>query len=114
MQGIGASILSTLIVVVVIIFGILASLIISKILSKVQNTIEREIYIEKIAKGYNISKEAIYAEVNKLIYSKSKEDKVLESKEIRKIKKPILEPELEQWMMEHDLEPVIKALTGVR
>ena len=59
---------------------------ISKILSKVQNTIEREIYIEKIAKGYNISKEAIYAEVNKLIYSKSKEDKVLESKEIRKIK----------------------------
>ena len=59
---------------------------ISKILSKVQNTIEREIYIEKIAKGYNISKEAIYAEVNKLIYSQSKEDKVLESKEIRKIK----------------------------
>ena len=34
MQGIGASILSTLIVVAVIIFGILASLIISKILSK--------------------------------------------------------------------------------
>lgn len=59
---------------------------ISKILSKVQNTIEREIYIEKIAKGYNISKEAIYAEVNKLIYSQSKEDKVLESKEIRKTK----------------------------
>ena len=59
---------------------------ISKILSKVQNTIEREIYIEKIAKGYNISKEAIYAEVNKLIYSRVKEDKVLESKEIRKIK----------------------------
>lgn len=35
-------------------------------------------------------------------------------KEIRRIKKPILEPELEQWMMEHNLEPVIKALTGVR
>ncbi len=59
---------------------------ISKILSKVGNTIEREIYIEKIAKGYNISKEAIYAEVNKLIYSQSKEEKVLENKEIRKIK----------------------------
>ena len=41
---------------------------IAKILSKVENTMEREIYIEKIAKGYNISKEAIYAEVNKLIY----------------------------------------------
>ena len=32
---------------------------IAKILAKVDNTIEREIYIEKIAKRYNISKEAI-------------------------------------------------------
>ena len=35
---------------------------IAKILSKVENTMEREIYIEKIAKGYNISKEALFAE----------------------------------------------------
>lgn len=62
---------------------------IAKILAKVGNTIEREVYIEKIAKGYNISKEAIYAEVNKLIYANSKEDKILESKnkEIRQIKR---------------------------
>ena len=62
---------------------------IAKILSKVQNTIEREIYIEKISKGYNISKEAIYAEVNKLIYSNSKGDKILQSKtqEIKHIKR---------------------------
>ena len=61
---------------------------IAKILSKVENTIEREIYIEKIAKGYNISKEAIYAEVNKLIYAGSKGDKILQNqrKEIRHIK----------------------------
>ena len=61
---------------------------IAKILSKVENTIEREIYIEKIAKGYNISKEAIYAEVNKLIYAGAKEDKILQNqrKEIRHIK----------------------------
>ena len=60
---------------------------IAKILSKVENTMEREIYIEKIAKGYNISKEAIYAEVNKLIYVGVKEDKTLQNKnrEIRKI-----------------------------
>ena len=38
----------------------------------------REIYIEKIAKGYNISKEAIYAEVNKIQYSNRKSSKVLE------------------------------------
>ena len=60
---------------------------IAKILSKVENTMEREIYIEKIAKGYNISKEAIYAEVNKLIYVGTKEDKISQNKkrEIRSI-----------------------------
>ncbi len=52
---------------------------IAKILSKVENTMEREVYIEKIAKGYNISKEAIYAEVNKLIYAGTKNDKILQS-----------------------------------
>jgi len=55
---------------------------IAKILSKVENTMEREIYIEKIAKGYNISKEAIYAEVNKLIYVGTKGDKILQNKKI--------------------------------
>ena len=53
---------------------------IAKILAKVDNTMEREIYIEKIAKGYNISKEAIYAEVNKLIYTSSKADNLLQGK----------------------------------
>ena len=51
---------------------------IAKLISKVENTMEREIYIEKIAKGYNISKEAIYAEVNKLQYSNRKDKKILE------------------------------------
>ena len=60
---------------------------IAKILPKVENTMEREIYIEKIAKGYNISKEAIYAEVNKLIYVGTKEDKISQNKnrEIRSV-----------------------------
>ena len=51
---------------------------IAKLISKIENTMEREIYIEKIAKGYNISKEAIYAEVNKIQYSNRKSSKVLE------------------------------------
>lgn len=55
---------------------------IAKILSKVENTMEREIYIEKIAKGYNISKEALFAEINKLIYASTKGEKVLQSKKI--------------------------------
>lgn len=56
---------------------------ISQILSKVESTIEREIYIEKIAKGYNISKEAIYAEVNKLIYRNSRNEETLQKKIIQ-------------------------------
>ena len=41
---------------------------IAKLISKIDNNIEREVYIEKISKEYEISKEAIYAEVNKLTY----------------------------------------------
>ncbi len=51
---------------------------IAKLIAKVDNTIEREVYIEKIAKEYDISKEAIYGEVNKLMYSTHKSEKVLE------------------------------------
>lgn len=51
---------------------------IAKLISKVENNIEREVYIEKISKSYDISKEAIYAEVNKLVYSNVKSDKILE------------------------------------
>ncbi len=42
---------------------------ITKIFSNVDNKIEREIYIDKISEQYNISKEAIYAEVNKVSYN---------------------------------------------
>ena len=51
---------------------------ISKLIAKIDNNIEREIYIEKISKAYNISKEAIYSEVNKLTYKNVKSEKILE------------------------------------
>ena len=51
---------------------------IANLISKIDNTMEREIYIEKIAKGYNISKEAIFAQVNKLKYSGNQDKKILE------------------------------------
>ena len=54
---------------------------IAKILSEVDNSMEREVYVEKISKGYNISKEAIYAEINKKLYSNnSANPKVLEAR----------------------------------
>lgn len=73
---------------------------IAKILGGVENRIEQEIYIDKISRDYNISKEAIYAQINKNEYSKNKGSKILESSTARK---PILKeqrtqinPELEK------------------
>ena len=61
---------------------------ISKLISTVENNMEREVYIENIAKAYNISKEAIYAQVNKLKYSNINGEKILEKpKVVTKIKK---------------------------
>lgn len=56
---------------------------IAKILSKVDNNMEKEIYVDKISREYGISKEAIYGEINKLIYSKSSEKKLLERAPIK-------------------------------
>ena len=41
---------------------------IAKILSNVDNNIEREVYIDRISKVYEISKNAIVSEVDKLLY----------------------------------------------
>lgn len=51
---------------------------IAKLIAKIDNTIEQEIYIEKLSKGYNISKEAIFGQVNKLQYSSRIQTKNLE------------------------------------
>lgn len=53
---------------------------ISKILSEINNTIEREIYVDKISKTYQISKEAINAEINKRIYKTEAKIQTLERK----------------------------------
>ena len=51
---------------------------IAKVLSKINNEIEREVYIDKIQKEYQISKEAIYAEISKLENSNTAGNKILE------------------------------------
>lgn len=56
----------------------------SKLLSQIENKLERQIYIDKIAEQNQISKEALYAEVNKLVYDNSVNEKILEKS------KPIL------------------------
>lgn len=51
---------------------------IAKLIAKIDNSMEREVYIENISKTYDVSKEAIYAEVNKLAYADNKGQKILE------------------------------------
>lgn len=53
---------------------------IAKILAKISNQMEREIYISKISKEYQISQEAIQAEVNKLLFAGNIGSKKLEKK----------------------------------
>ena len=52
---------------------------IAKLVSTVNNRMEQEVYIDKISREYNISKESIYAEINKLNYSRNQGKKTLES-----------------------------------
>ena len=57
---------------------------IAKILSATDNKIEQEIYIDRISKEYEISKEAIYAQINKLQYGKRQE--VTKPETVKKLK----------------------------
>ena len=51
---------------------------VAKILAKVDNNMEREVYIDKISLEYKVSKDAIYAEINKLLYANNKSEQELE------------------------------------
>lgn len=58
---------------------------IAKILSKVSSKIEQEVYIDKISKEYSISKEAIYAQINKIEYANSVGSKTLEQSKPKRL-----------------------------
>lgn len=74
---------------------------IAKELAKVNNSIEKEVYIDKIALDYKISKEAIYAEINKIIYAKNNNNKLVEKKTM--VVKPKIDDEQEKIS-----EPILK------
>ena len=65
---------------------------IAKELSKIDNDIEKEVYVDKIALDYKISKEAIYAEINKILYQKNPNDK--KTSQRKNIIKPEAKPQL--------------------
>ncbi|MBR6033691.1 MAG: DNA primase [Clostridia bacterium] len=57
---------------------------IAKILVPIDNRIEQEVYIDKISGEYKISKEAIYAQINKLKYGNNNPEKALTKKPIKR------------------------------
>lgn len=74
---------------------------VSKLISNIDSKIEREIYIDKIAENNGISKEAIFAEVNKLLYSRKDVNQIL-TKPINKIEKGELLPEVDKTELERE------------
>lgn len=75
---------------------------IAKLIAKIDNSIEQEIYIEKISKGYNISKESIFGQVNKLQYAGRITSKVLENN------KPVVNYKKDKISQSEISEDVIK------
>ena len=75
---------------------------IAKLIAKIDNTIEQEIYIEKLSKGYNISKEAIFGQVNKLQYANKSQINNLEKT------KPVVIHKKEQKVDNNVSEETIK------
>ena len=57
---------------------------VAKILSRVESMVEQEVYIDKIAKDYMVSKEAIYAQINKLNNKNQNSKKALEMPKINR------------------------------
>ena len=51
---------------------------VARILAKVENNMEREVYVDKISLEYKGSKDAIYAEINKILFANNKSEKRLE------------------------------------
>ncbi len=85
---------------------------IAKLIAKVDNTMEREVYIEKIAKEYDISKEAIYAEVNKLMYAGKKSEKILDKAKPVINHKKIEEKQISQVIKKRENTVISILLTG--
>lgn len=55
---------------------------IAKELAKINSDLEKEVYVDKIAFDYKISKEAIYAEINKLTHGKNQSEKILNKRTV--------------------------------
>ena len=66
---------------------------------------------EKVAKWTEATTKRLGACYKTMLFEAGVTDK---GKDTRKILKPIFDPMMERWLMDHDMEYCVKALTGVR
>ena len=66
---------------------------------------------EKVAKWTDVTTKRLGACYKTLLFEAGLTDK---GKDLRKILKPILDPAMERWLLDQNMEYYIKALTGVR
>lgn len=71
----------------------------------------RQLQDEKVAEWTDATLKRLGACYKTLLYEAGMTDK---GKECRKILKPILDPVMANWLKDHDMELMVKALTGVR
>jgi hypothetical protein len=66
---------------------------------------------DKVAKWTEATTKRLGACYKTMLFEAGMTDK---AKDTRKILKPILDPVMERWLLDHDMEYCVKALTGVR
>ena len=66
---------------------------------------------DKVAKWTEATTKRLGACYKTMLFEAGLTDK---GKDVRKILKPILDPVMERWLLDHDMEYYVKALTGVR
>ena len=66
---------------------------------------------EKVAKWTDVTTKRLGACYKTLLFEAGLTDK---GKDLRKILKPILDPAMERWLLDQNMEYYVKALTGVR
>lgn len=71
----------------------------------------KQLQDEKVAEWTDATLKRLGACYKTLLYEAGMTDK---GKECRKILKPILDPVMANWLKDHDMEIMLKALTGVR
>lgn len=71
----------------------------------------KQLQDEKVAEWTDATLKRLGACYKTLLYEAGMADK---GKECRKILKPILDPVMANWLKDHDMELMVKALTGVR